>query len=176
MVVGGENYPELERKVYGKLRKRLKKDLKGYSKDELFTAVHESVYYHHDEETSAYLQLKKITNFQGCSACGRCCQVCDIVMTDQDVKRLSREINPAFYIKQDPHRKDRYNFRDKPCAFLDYHGKCKVYNLRPQSCRNYPLISPEGYSRMSRDPDCMFITRYFIEKSLSMLKQVHGGL
>ena len=176
MVVGGENYPQLEQIVYRKLRKKLKKDLKGYSKLELFTAIHESIFYHHKEEVNAYFKLKTREDFQGCSACGKCCRVCDIVMTTDDINRLSRVINPTIHIKEDPNRKDRYNFKQKPCTFQDKDNRCTIYNYRPQSCRNYPLISPEGTPRLSRDPNCMFIQRYFIEKSLSMLKQVRGGL
>lgn len=171
MVSVGENYPELERIVLRKLRKQLKKEGEIFNNDCIVDAVHEAIYNFHEAEINGFFNLTKQGTSGLCSACGKCCKSCQIVMTEKDVQRLSRQINPAVYIKQDPIRDERYVFKDIPCKFHQSNNRCGIYHVRPQSCRNYPLIAPDGQERMVRSSECMFVIRFFVLKSHAILQQ-----
>lgn len=167
----GENYPRLERLVLRRLRKQLKKEGEQYNDDCIIEAVHEAIYEFHEAEINAYFNFTKKGTSNLCSACGKCCKNCQIVMTEGDVQRLSTRINPLDYIIPDTLRAGRYVFKDVPCKFHQNDNRCGLYHVRPQSCRNYPLIAPDGRERMVRSPDCMFVVRFFVLKAHALLKQ-----
>lgn len=167
----GENYPELERIVLRKLRKQLKKEGEVYSPNCVSDAVHEAIYQFHEAEINGFFNLSTQGNSNLCSACGKCCKNCQIVMIEKDVQRLSQQINPFNYIIPDPNRDERYVFKDIPCKFHQNNNRCGIYHVRPQSCRNYPLIAPDGKERMLRSSECMFVIRFFVFKSFAILKQ-----
>lgn len=162
-----EDFQKLMQTIHKHLEKRLQTDLKQYTLEDLHEAITKSVTMYHDEEVDAYLKMKGSL----CSNCGMCCQTHQIVMSEMDVFRLSREINPSVYIKPDPERKGRYNFKEIPCSFHQTNNRCSIYNVRPQSCRNYPLTVRGERERMTRDPRCNFVVRFFIEKTLAILSQ-----
>lgn len=84
-----------------------------------------------------------------CTQCGNCCRSLDVYLTQADAERLAagvqiplHEIETRYidhYSAELVHEWGR--FRDKPCAFLK--GKlCSVYAHRPDSCRDYPVLTP----------------------------------
>jgi len=45
------------------------------------------------------------------------------------------------YTERYPGQNDLSHFKkESPCAFLDENNRCKIYNTRPDVCRNYPLM------------------------------------
>lgn len=88
-----------------------------------------------------------------CQRCGNCCTTGDpIRLRQEDVALLARglkiPLNKAlkkFTIK-DPQRAGVYNFKHiLPCKFYDQSAKgCKIYQLRPWSCRIFPFLGIYG--------------------------------
>lgn len=85
-----------------------------------------------------------------CTACGNCCQSLDVYLTPGDVRRLAEGVDvPADTIEARLVDRDRAAqveewgvFKQKPCLFLC--GKrCSVYPHRPDSCRAYPVFTPD---------------------------------
>jgi hypothetical protein len=83
-----------------------------------------------------------------CTQCANCCRVLDVYLVEEDAHRLAsgllipleevqtRYIDPAAEVEE------WGKLRQRPCAFLK--GKlCSVYRHRPESCRLYPIFTPD---------------------------------
>lgn len=53
---------------------------------------------------------------------------------EQVALRQRLETNVAAYRRQGP---EHYNRANHPCAFLQTHGQCRIYEIRPLLCRGY---------------------------------------
>jgi hypothetical protein len=53
---------------------------------------------------------------------------------EQAVLRQRLETNVAAYRRQGP---EHYNRANHPCAFLQTDGQCRIYAIRPLTCRGY---------------------------------------
>jgi len=53
---------------------------------------------------------------------------------EQAALRQRLETNVAAYRRQGP---EQYNRANHPCAFLQPHGQCCIYDIRPLTCRGY---------------------------------------
>lgn len=85
-----------------------------------------------------------------CTQCGNCCRSLDVYLTPDDAQRLSDGIHIPLsaivdgYINQ-PRAQSQGEwgmFHQRPCAFLDG-NLCTVYDHRPQTCRDYPVFTPD---------------------------------
>jgi hypothetical protein len=85
-----------------------------------------------------------------CTTCANCCRSLRVGLTPDDVPplvealRLPPERVIAVYVDQEAGaQQDEWGvFRCSPCALL--HNKlCTVYAHRPQSCRDYPALTPD---------------------------------
>lgn len=85
-----------------------------------------------------------------CKTCANCCRVLDVYLTEADAQRLSTAtfIPLDTLLEKTIDRKraaddDEWGvFRQRPCGFL--HGNlCSVYPDRPESCRTYPVFTPD---------------------------------
>lgn len=85
-----------------------------------------------------------------CKQCANCCHVLDVYLTPQDADTLAAGIHIPLdtlltdYIDREAAEAvDEWGkFRARPCAFLK--GKlCSVYEHRPESCRMYPVFTPD---------------------------------
>ena len=86
-----------------------------------------------------------------CNQCGECCrQIRSHGMKNEKDLKIMQFFLPhykRFFIKG----KDEDGNLILSCIYLDENGKCKVYNKRPDLCKNYPAkiincngIMPEG--------------------------------
>ena len=106
--------------VFDKLKK-----LSPYDLDELFHAAHEYVF----EETD-------------CLKCANCCKTTPALILPADIKRIASflKISPnefsTKYLKKDEDGDMVY--KTSPCVFLEKDNTCKIYEVRPQACREYP--------------------------------------
>jgi len=166
-----EEYEKLYNIVLKKVKKEVRKDMMGNKFSEVIKkATHEAVNNFHKEEVEAYLQLSNSKEIS-CSQCGYCCKNYKISMVLDDIEKLSKKINPAPYIEPDKGREYRYVFKDIPCKFLQKDNKCSIYDVRPQSCKNYPFVIPEKIVRISRDHNCNLIIKFFVIKAITILVQ-----
>lgn len=85
-----------------------------------------------------------------CTECANCCRVLDVYLTEGDAGRLADGVDVPLdeivtrYIDNESARdvEEWGVFKQSPCAFLD--GKlCSVYAYRPESCRMYPVFTPD---------------------------------
>ncbi|MDD2565031.1 MAG: YkgJ family cysteine cluster protein [Salinivirgaceae bacterium] len=80
-----------------------------------------------------------------CLQCANCCRSLGPRITNNDINRLSKSlrikqnqfIDTYLIIDED----GDYVFKLMPCPFLDTDNCCKVYNDRPQACREYPHLN-----------------------------------
>lgn len=85
-----------------------------------------------------------------CTQCGNCCRQLDVYLTSDDAQRLSDGIHIPLATLLEAHidqpraqsQGEWGMFKHRPCAFFD--GKlCRVYDHRPQTCRDYPVFTPD---------------------------------
>jgi hypothetical protein len=85
-----------------------------------------------------------------CTQCANCCRSLDVYLTEADAERLAGGIDvPLSALLESAidtgtaQAEGEWGvFRQRPCAFLK--GKlCSVYEHRPESCRIYPVFTPD---------------------------------
>ena len=87
-----------------------------------------------------------------CTQCGNCCRTLQVVVDDQDIKRLSARLSatPAEFARRYVTvAADRTkHFSHSPCRFLGDDNRCTVYEDRPAACRDFPYLhQPHFVSR-----------------------------
>lgn len=77
-----------------------------------------------------------------CLLCANCCRDLGPRITDRDIDRMSKylKLKPsAFTLKYLRIDEDGdYIFREMPCPFLADDNRCRIYEVRPKACREYP--------------------------------------
>lgn len=91
-----------------------------------------------------------------CLKCGNCCKTAHPIFTRPDVDRISAHLGmKASQFEKQFLVADSDGDRvpnQIPCPFLNEDNTCKVYQVRPKSCRSYPHTDvKEGWER----PDLM---------------------
>jgi len=79
-----------------------------------------------------------------CLDCANCCKNLPAAVNNADIQRIAKHLN----INQSDFRR-KYLVKDedgdwvtqsKPCPFLNLQdNRCKIYEVRPQSCKDYPI-------------------------------------
>jgi Fe-S-cluster containining protein len=85
-----------------------------------------------------------------CTACANCCRSLVVGLTPDDIPPLADALNLppgdviALYVDREAGKRHAEwgVFRSSPCLLLDGHV-CSVYAHRPQSCRDYPALTPD---------------------------------
>jgi Fe-S-cluster containining protein len=85
-----------------------------------------------------------------CTACANCCRLLTVGLTLDDIPpladalRLPPERVIAVYVDREigAQHEEWGVFRCSPCALL-HNNLCTVYAHRPQSCRDYPALTPD---------------------------------
>lgn len=93
---------------------------------------------------------KPIIESIDCTECGNCCRALEVSLVSQDADRLAEGLHLpvedviARYVDRERGAAiDEWGtFRHRPCAFLR-DRMCTVYPHRPESCRIYPLFTPD---------------------------------
>jgi Fe-S-cluster containining protein len=120
IVVEAQKVYDKNKQLVSKLKKKKPKDLDNFVSN------------YNDEE------FERID----CLNCANCCKTISPIITDQDVKRLSKTlklkqdkfIEQYLYVDED----GDYVFQQTPCPFLMDDNYCFVYEDRPKACREYP--------------------------------------
>lgn len=94
------------------------------------------------------------------NACSACCHDTEMLLTEEDVRRLTPLANGRTFFVRMP---DGYlqlrtvdlpavpGMKGKPCVFLDAAGRCSVHASRPEGCRLYPAMWDEDAGRAVLD-------------------------
>ena len=85
-------------------------------------------------------------------ACHLCCLETRMTLTEADADRLRRAGFEDF-ARITPDGDLELTNRDGACVFLD-RGACRVYGLRPEGCRFYPLVLDLDLGGVIRDERC----------------------
>ncbi len=80
-----------------------------------------------------------------CSHCGVCCTETEMLLSNEDIKRLEKKgFHKKYFVKID---KDGYAFlknRNGYCVFYDLENhRCRIYDAKPAGCGIYPVILDE---------------------------------
>jgi Fe-S-cluster containining protein len=93
---------------------------------------------------------KPIVEAIDCTRCGNCCRSLDVYITPEDAQTLSEAVDVPVhavmtrYVDLDSARRvgEWGKLRQHPCPFLRG-SLCSVYAHRPQTCRTYPMFTPD---------------------------------
>jgi len=84
-----------------------------------------------------------------CLECANCCKNISPIITDKDIERISRflKLRPAVLTEKYLHIDEDgdYVFNNTPCPFLNEDNYCKIYDVRPKACSEYPHTSQPGF-------------------------------
>lgn len=87
--------------------------------------------------------VKEIKEKTDCAKCWNCCKTLAPSLNDSDVTRISKHLSlseerfVSEYLKKS--ESGCFEARQKPCPFFTG-DKCRVYEERPESCRDYPYL------------------------------------
>lgn len=77
-----------------------------------------------------------------CLKCANCCKTTSPIFRDVDVERISKflKISATEFEKQNLMRDPEGDLvlKESPCLFLDQDNKCRIYEVRPLACKEYP--------------------------------------
>lgn len=97
--------------------------------------------------TDTATQLQELY-FGSCSMCGRCCRNCVTEFSVDELKAMIKASgqNPTSFVKENTHLLDEgVNRLKAPCRLL-VENKCSVYDVRPITCKLFPLCFPFSIS------------------------------
>lgn len=93
-------------------------------------------------DTFFHLAHDAVFEHMDCMVCANCCKTISPIITQKDLEGLSKGSGMTVsqllreYIEMD--EDGDFVFRSTPCPFLGADNRCKVYDNRPQACREYP--------------------------------------
>jgi Fe-S-cluster containining protein len=85
-----------------------------------------------------------------CTQCANCCKTIHPLLTDKDIQRIARHLGmdastfQAEYLEDD--EGGRLQMKGLPCPFLGADDRCKIYEVRPADCAEYPHTDKEGFT------------------------------
>lgn len=89
---------------------------------------------------------------QDCLACANCCKTSSPTFTRTDIRRIADFLGMKAsefelrYLKADT--EGDFIPQTKPCPMLEADNRCRVYEVRPKSCRGYPHTDEkQGWER-----------------------------
>jgi Fe-S-cluster containining protein len=93
-----------------------------------------------------------------CENCGKCCLETEMILSQQDIKIIISNLpnikRQDFTFKNINEQYQLKNIEGH-CFFFDFPNReCKIYKLRPQGCRFYPLIYDFNKKDCRLDDDC----------------------
>ena len=101
-----------------------------------------------DEQIDAWVDTiaMPIVEAIDCTKCANCCRSLDVYLTETDASQLGSLIDVPIDSILDhvaAHRVGEWGtFKAKPCGFLNG-SLCSVYSHRPETCRTYPMFTPD---------------------------------
>ncbi|MHC1592172.1 MAG: YkgJ family cysteine cluster protein [Candidatus Helarchaeales archaeon] len=103
-----------------------------------------------------------------CVRCGKCCHETEMILSNNDVERISKMGYKDFYhVNSEGYKILNNKTGDPPtCIFFDPSTiSCIIYPFRPQGCRFYPLIYEVDLGRCIIDDYCPEHEKFSIQKS-----------
>ncbi len=89
-----------------------------------------------------------------CLECANCCKSISPIIIDRDVDRIAKflRMKPSDLIDEYLHldTDGDYVFRQSPCPFLMADNYCRIYDVRPRACREYPHTDRRRFHQISK--------------------------
>ncbi len=88
-------------------------------------------------------------NFEVCKGCGLCCKIDGFVfLKDGEAEKIAEFLGMDVYSFTEKYctivNRKKLALKDKlssnECIFLDENNLCKIYEVRPEQCRNFPYL------------------------------------
>jgi len=85
-----------------------------------------------------------------CTICANCCKTIHPLLTEADIQRIAQHLDleksafQAEYLEADEDGSLR--MKALPCPFLGTDNHCKIYEVRPADCAEYPHTDKEGFT------------------------------
>jgi len=79
-----------------------------------------------------------------CCKCANCCRLYDTRIEQKDIPAIAKYLGQTEndfiekYLAQDNEEEGVFIIIDKPCSFLDTNGECRIYEVRPLECVDFP--------------------------------------
>ena len=93
-----------------------------------------------------------------CKDCGNCCRETEMILSTRDVNRINNDpknLRVINFVKKTADRLFQLKNVDGYCVFFDSITKlCRIYEIRPQGCRFYPLIYDSDKELCVLDQEC----------------------
>ena len=115
-----------------------------------------------------------------CCACANCCRRYTIRIEQEDIPPIAEHLGQSDsdfvqrYLVQDTEESEVFAIKAQPCPFLDTEGKCRIYEVRPLVCRDFPhtkkadrLFNLSGILGFAEDCPVVF-------EILERLKKIYG--
>jgi uncharacterized protein len=78
-------------------------------------------------------------NFK-CGQCAECCKLLTVKISNKEIKKIQEKGYDDFFFQYDEHIDSNILERDdNGCVFLNG-NKCKIYDIRPKVCSDYPFV------------------------------------
>ena len=136
-----------------------------------------------DEQIDAWVDgvAEPIVEAIDCTQCANCCRSLDVYVTEDDAKRLTDGFHVALdnidtVIDHESAEKVKEwgKFKAKPCGFLN--GKlCSVYEDRPETCRTYPVFTPDFRWMMDDTIEGASICPIIFNMLIALYKDIDTG-
>jgi hypothetical protein len=101
-------------------------------------------------DRKAHRLHKEAFSIIDCTQCANCCKTIHPLLTEEDIQRIARHLGMsesafrAEYLKVDDD--GRLRTKALPCPFLGADNRCKIYEVRPADCVEYPHTDKEGFT------------------------------
>ncbi|MBF0693947.1 MAG: YkgJ family cysteine cluster protein [Flavobacterium sp.] len=88
-----------------------------------------------------------------CLTCANCCKTTGPLFTSADIERLAKyfRMKPqqfiSTYLRID--EDNDYVLQSVPCTFLDSDNTCRIYDVRPKACREFPHTDRKKFQQIS---------------------------
>ena len=94
-----------------------------------------------------------------CIDCGNCCRETEMILSKQDIENIIKSqrnsLNEINFVKKSVEGFFQLKNINGCCIFFDSTTNlCKIYAVRPQGCRFYPLIYDSDKNICVFDRDC----------------------
>jgi hypothetical protein len=117
-----------------------------------------------------------------CTRCANCCKTIHPLLTEEDIQRIAQHLGmdesafQAEYLEVD--NEGRLQMKALPCPFLAADNRCKIYEVRPADCVEYPHTDKEGFTFRTfgiADNSLVCPAVFYIVEQLRAEGLKHGG-
>ena len=120
--------------------------------------------------------------------CSLCCWETEMLLSASDIQRINQKtsfsVNEYSFVDNFGHRtlKNKEINDRLQCFFLDEHGECTIYEIKPKGCQYYPIIWDMNIQEATTDDYCPHHQKFddqiprIIESLQQLIMELYGYL